>query len=441
MPRKTADIVTRRRDPETGETFPHWYQNATVQRPDGSRVRLRASCGTDDYKTARSLTAARMREITLGIDQQPQARRLTLNQALGRYWLDHVCQGTGKPQLSSAPNIRRMGADLLRLFREIVGSGEPFLHEIDDDAVARYRAKRRGEPQRSFRPKPGDDRPVPLVGPRTVNSELEHLRAVIRMARETWHFTVDPEIHEHGGGRYLQPVNFSKALFEEPDSPRNTLSIEEQARVMEWCADPAHIMQKHVGDLLQVGIWEQPRKMNLVTLDWADVDMAGRSYVIRTKSRKPGGRVQRIEMTREFFLWLANRGPKEKGRVFLRFNPNAGAPDAQGARPGAWEPFNEFKRAWNTVRKECALGAITFHQATRKTGGTRILKAGGSLADAQIALGHTDIKTTMRYLNVTAHDVRHAKDAAARFYVNNRDAADGLEASSEAQPAARKEVG
>ena len=74
-------------------------------------------------------------------------------------------------------------------------------------------------------------------------------------------------------------------------------------------------------------------------------------------------------------------------------------------------------------RRECGLGTITFHQATRKTGATRILDAGGSLADAQLSLGHKDIRTTIRYLNVGSGTARAAKNAAADWYEEQRAAA------------------
>lgn len=357
-----------------------------------------------------------MRSISLGIDQQGQARRITLNAALTRYWLEHVCQGTTKPQLPSYRDLRRMSRDLLRLLPAITGIADPGLHEIDDDAVARYRTTRRGEPQRAWRKPATDERPTPLAGGRTVNAEIEHLRAVVTMARETWRCTVDPEVIEPTGTRYLQPVKWGQHLSRRPDSPKRTLTAAQQALTVEWCADPARRAYAHVGDLLTVGIWEHHRKTNLVTLDWSQIDMQARTYSIAAKSKKPGGEIRTVDMSRAFFMWLANREPKAKGRVFQRWNPNAGKKDAKGRYTGAWQDFNEFKRAWNTVRRECALGDITFHQATRKTGATRILNSGGTLADAQVTLGHSDIKTTMRYLNVEAHGVRNAKDAAAAYY-------------------------
>lgn len=386
-----------------------------------------------------------MRRIALGLPENDGQAAIALNAALARYWLEHVCQGTGAPVLPSATDIARMGKDLLRLFREICGP-DPLLHDISANEIAIYAARRRGEPQRRYKRPPKGQETIPLCGPRTVNAEIEHLRAVVTMARDTWHRTVDPEIATDRGERRRVPVNFDALLFAEPDSPRASVAVDAQARVIEFCARPENLEWAHVADLLQVGIWEQPRRGNLVTLDWSQIDMAARCYTLATKSAKPGGEIIRIEMTAAFWRWLAARHPQASGRVFLRWNPYAkkvpiaaseGAPHrARGQREyawqGAWVPFDEFKRAWATVRRECGLGAITFHQATRKTGGTRILDAGGSLADAQLALGHKDIRTTMRYLNVTAGTARAAKDAAAGWYESQLRHSGAPEAADEA---------
>lgn len=414
MPRKTADIITRRLDPVTGEPLPNWYENATVRRPDGTTVRLRGSCRTDDRATARALTADKIRRISLGLPLDDFAQFISLDAALTRYWLEHVCQGTNKPVIASWVDIRRMGGDLLRVLREVLG-GEPWLHDLTADEIAQYASRRRAEPQRRFKRPPKGMDTIPLCGPRAVNAELEHLRAVIRMARDKWHRTVDPEITMADGTRRRVPVDFDRLLFPEPDSPVASISVEEQERVLAFCAAPENRIWAHVGDLLQVGIWEQPRRGNLVTLDWSQIDMNAHSYTLATKSKKPGGQVTRIEMTDAFWHWLAARGPRPAGRVFLRWNPHARRlPD--GEWQGEWQPFEEFKRAWATVRQRCGLGPITFHQATRKTGATRILAAGGSLADAQLALGHRDIQTTMRYLNVNSSTARGAKNQAAQWY-------------------------
>jgi len=424
MSRKTADIVTRRADPVTGAPLPNWYENATVRAPDGRRVRLRASCRTHDRETARALTAEKMRRIALGLPLDEAAQFIGIEDALIRYWLEHVCQGSGKPVISSWADIRRMSEDLIRLLSRICG-GMPRLDDLTADEIAQYAAARRAEPQRRYKRPPRGMNAIPLCGPRTVNAELELLRAVINMARTKWHRTVDPEISA-GGERRRIPVDFDALLYAEPDSPRASVPVDAQARVMDFCSRPENLRWRHVGELLQVGIWEQPRRGNLVTLDWSQIDMAAHAYALATKSRKPGGEIVRIQMTDAFWRFLAAKGPKKEGRVFLRWEPWARRnPDGTSTEKwqGDWVPFDEFKRAWNTVRRECGLGTITFHQATRKTGATRILDAGGSLADAQLSLGHKDIRTTMRYLNVGSGTARAAKNAAADWYEEQRAAA------------------
>lgn len=412
-----TDIVARRRYPKghkrAGQLTGAWYENVTVRRPDGGRVRLRASTGSNDREIARALTADKIRRIALGLDRGRGPARITLNAALARYWLEHVCQGTTVAVLPSAPDIKRRSRDLLRLMRDITGETDPMLDAIGNAQVHAYRVRRRGEPNRNYRR--GGAGQAPCVGPVSVNTELELLRAVMRLAREAWGARVDPIEVDANGAERLAPVIWKRHFFQEPDAPRRVISHAEQARVLGWCAEPENLIYAHVGDMLQVGIWTGLRRGNLARLDWSQIDMDGHELTVRRKSKRPGGRLQVLPIVRPFYLWLANRGPQAAGRVFTRWDPKMGQIGADGRRQGAWVTFEEFKHAWETVRRECGLAGVRWNEATRKTSGTRIL-AGGSLADAQIALGHADIQTTMRYLAVTTHNVRAAMERAAQIH-------------------------
>lgn len=185
--------------------------------------------------------------------------------------------------------------------------------------------------------------------------------------------------------------------------------------MIEFCAKPENVTWRHVGDILIAGIWCPLRKMNLTKLDWSEIDMDARTITVRVKSKQPGGRLMVIPIIEPFWLWLANRGPQGKGRVFLRWDKNSGARNSKGNPLGQWVPFNSFKRAWDTVRVECNLNGITFHEATRKTAATRIILSGGSLVTAKNALGHSDIQTTMDYIGITKTDVSDGLEQAANW--------------------------
>lgn len=339
---------------------------------------------------------------------------MTLDDAFARYWLEHVCKGTSTPQISSADDIRTSGLTILRLMSVIHGQHGIHLDEVTNNVVAQYCALRRSEPVRNRKPK--GDEVLPLIGPKSVNNELDFLRAVVNRARTHWGLAVDPKVSEPGGSFRMAPVIWNKHRFETPDSPKRTITPEMQAAVMAWCYEPENLAYVHVADLLQAGIWCPLRRQNLTELDWSQVDMSARVITAFVKSKKPGGRRLTLPIVDVFWLWLANRGPQASGRVFQRWNPRGGEAGPNGRKLGQWEPFDSFKKSWATVKEACDLGEITFHEATRKTSATRLINAGGSLVEAQRVLGHSEITTTMDYVGVTGDDIRSAMNRSADVF-------------------------
>ena len=125
------------------------------------------------------------------------------------------------------------------------------------------------------------------------------------------------------------------------------------------------------------------------------------------RKRMKHGKVHVVPIVRDFWIWLANQGPRESGRVFLR--------KVGKGKKARYVPFDEFKKSWNSARKACGLEHITFHESTRKTMATRVLNNAprDGLTMAQEALGHADVSTTKAYLGIKGSDTRNAMEAAA----------------------------
>lgn len=132
------------------------------------------------------------------------------------------------------------------------------------------------------------------------------------------------------------------------------------------------------------------RKDNLLNLRWHQVDMAGRTITVpRTKGHK--ALVLRIAAPLLAALSTLPPDSRPKARVFNIVN---------------------FRRLWTTALKDAQMQDFRFHDL-RHTFATHAMMHGASLAELQRALGHSDIKTTMRYAHVEADAVQSVFDKAA----------------------------
>lgn len=68
-------------------------------------------------------------------------------------------------------------------------------------------------------------------------------------------------------------------------------------------------------------------------------------------------------------------------------------------------------RHWNVACRQAGIERVTLYQGTRHSFASQCAMAGGNLKDLQVVLGHTDIRTTMRY---THEDLRAAMRTIGR---------------------------
>lgn len=137
------------------------------------------------------------------------------------------------------------------------------------------------------------------------------------------------------------------------------------------------------------------RKANILSLRWYQVDFTGRMIIIeRTKGRK--SLVARIAVPLMAVLSNLPIG-SPNDRVFDVVN---------------------FRKLWEAALKRADMDNFRFHDL-RHTFATHALLKGASLPQLQQALGHADIKTTMRYAHVEAEDVMTVFDRAGRIVPEN----------------------
>jgi integrase len=334
---------------------PHRYANFTV----GGR-RFRHSLGTDDEAEAEIIVAKLRSDALLGklTDKKPQ---LSLTHALGRYLEEHA------QHLASVDDIMRMG----RVLCDSLGR-QTLLTEITAGTLATYAARRRAH-----------------LSNRSVNIELEHLRAVIRRAGTLW-------------GAAVPDIPWKRVLLEEAGEHEHILSASEEERLFDALRSDFHAM-------VRFALLSGARLGNVIGLTWSQVDFDAETIAWQTKSKRPGGRRQVLPLTPALAAVVSGERGRHPVYVFTyaaarnRHDRHRGTVQAKGDR----YPFTitGWRREWARALAAAGIADFRFHDL-RHTAATRKLRASGNLPAVQHMLGHTSIDTTLRYARTAIADVR-----------------------------------
>jgi len=373
MRRKRSLVTQRRKGSST------YYANFRV-----NGYRFRGSLETNDRETAEILAAKIRSDALLGklTGKKPE---ITLTQALARYWLEHG------QYLASRNDIERIGKSLQAEPKK----GEPkegclgkhvLLSEISTADLTSYAARRRAK-----------------LSNRSVNIELEHLRAVMRRACKLWDVAV-------------VEIEWQEILLEEAGEREHVLSGDDEPRLFAALRPDFHSIVRFA---LLTGV----RLDNVIRLEWRHVDWQAETIVFRVKSKKPGGELHFVPITPAVATILSRERGHHPTRVFTyvcarnRHDPKRGTLQKKGER----YPFTHdgWRRAWAGALAAANIENFRFHDL-RHTAATRTQRAVGNLKTVQRMLGHKDIKTTLRYIRSDVADVRAAMEAVEKATLGPR---------------------
>jgi integrase len=352
--RRNRSLVTRR------PGSPNWYENFTV-----NGHRFRGSLETDDRDQAEIIAAKKRSDALLGklTGKKPE---LTLSQALGRYLIEHG------QHLASADDIARMGRMLIAELGK-----HKLLSDITPADLSTYAARRRAR-----------------LSNRSVNIEVEHLRAVIRRADSLW-------------GVETPTINWQELLLEEAGEREHVLSEEEEERLFAALRPDYHAM-------FRFAVVTGMRLANVVNLRWRQIDWDAGTISLRVKSKRPGGELRYLPLTPAVAAILSLERGRDPDRVFTyvcdrnRYDPRRGLTQRKGLR----YPFTHdgWRKVWKAALEAAGITDFRFHDL-RHTAGTRALRAHRDLKTVQRMLMHENIATTIRYTRSDIEDVRAAMEA------------------------------
>ncbi len=202
----------------------------------------------------------------------------------------------------------------------------------------------------------------------TVNRELAWLRAVLNFAIENEWLISNPFARSKG-------LIVTSAEVERD----RVLSFDEEARLLEGCKGA----RAHLKPILICALDTAMRRGEIFKMRWRDVDfMTGQIHIPQTNTKTERPRMLsmtprlRIELER---LWRIS--PQESEGLVFGIS-------------------NNIKRSWATICREAGIDDFRFHDC-RHTATTRMIASGSPHTEVMKITGHTQLKTFLRYLNIT----------------------------------------
>lgn len=211
------------------------------------------------------------------------------------------------------------------------------------------------------------------VKPPTINRELAILKFMFNLARR-WKYTDENPVKE---------VKF----FQERQLAIRTLNKEEAVMLIKAASE-------HLKPIIILALNTGMRRGELINLKWNDIDFDNHFiYIKETKT----GMTRKIPMSPLAEKTLKNI---ERKCEFVFKSPRT--------KSG----LKHIRTAWYNTCERAGIEDFRFHDL-RHTAATWMVAAGIDLVTVKEILGHTNIKTTMRYAHPTPGNKRRAVNALA----------------------------
>lgn len=281
---------------------------------------------------------------------------LTVDEAFGRYYQE-------KGQFNTRPQQTITRLNNLRTCLNV-----KYVHEIDEVSVNNFIAEYRQKVSNS-----------------TINRYLCLLSVVLNTARDEWH---------------IKTTHFkiSKLKLKEP--------AENIKFIKDWSTAQKIIDRApaHLKPIIYTALYTGLRLGNILRLKWEEVDFVNNRIIVKVKDKtKQGGKNLTIPMIDKLAEILKSQ-PRINEYVFnYRNHPITSIQHA-------WQGIFYKKKAngsYGTELKDAELKYINFH-GLRHTAATWILQKTNNLRITKEILGHSDIKTTLKYAHVLDDEKRKA---------------------------------
>ncbi len=227
----------------------------------------------------------------------------------------------------------------------------------------------------------------------TVNRELELLRTILNFAIQNEWLIKNPFVLAKGV--------ISKAAEAQRD---RILSFEEEQRLLEVCVG----RKAHLRSLLICALDTAMRRGEILKMRWQDIDFAKREiYIPQTNTKTEVARVVGItvRLRKELeILW----GASSKDPTTTVFGI-----------------VNTVKNAFKSACEEASIEDFRFHDC-RHTATTRMIASGTPHTEVMKVTGHSQLKTFLRYLNITPETTNKVASNLDGYLAKNQPTGDSI---------------
>lgn len=333
---------------QRGET---WYAYISFTTPDGQHIKARKSLCTTVREEAEQIVSL---EVAQYLSDTPNENpRITLDDAFTRYYNE-------KGQYLVNPKYILKGLMIIKENLPI-----QYLDELSQPVIQEFINKRRQRLKNA-----------------SINRELAKLSVIRTMAEENWN----------------KRVNKTKPLKFKLNEPAENIKYLPNWDTAQKIIDKA---PTHLKPIIYTALYTGLRKGNLLNLKWENIDFINNQISVHVKDKNvSGGHILTLPMINSLKDVLENQ-PRINEFVF----------NYEG------KPIKDIKKAWHHIfydnkgnLKDTTLPYVNFH-TLRHTAATWILKKTNNLKLTQQILGHSNIKTTLKYAHVLDDEKRKALES------------------------------
>ena len=338
---------------------PYWYAYISFPCKNGTRKSLRISTGLLEKEGAAQFC---LNFISKYWDKVKDDQiRMTIDEAFYKHY-------TSTGQYQSRPDLIYGRLKILKTYftehnvKYLDEITDPLLNTLVDDF---HKTRKEG----------------------TINRFLSLLSAIIKNAHYEWHVA-------------YPDVNISSKKLKEPDENVYYLKDEEHLQKIIDRAAP------HLKPIIEAGMYTTFREGTLLNLKWLDVDLINKQITTLVKNNtKKGGKYQSAPIIPKLFN-LLSKLPRVSDYVFTYNGKH----------------IKSIYTAWNSIfykrcngkfireerfLKDKDLPYVTF-TTLRHTCATWTLKKVRNLKTVQKLMGHSSIRTTLKYAHILNDDVKDA---------------------------------